>query len=263
MSGRERAEGSARRAPATRRGGAVPVRGRRLWALLALAAAWGAQGCTAPVPAAPYPSTVRVEHPLRAPEGMDYEGLLERYSVSPERNPDGLGVLGTVWLNSYMTLLTRPALEKREERNRIAFARNPAEQRAVLGRLRALLRERWIFEGVLVGDLRRALRMEFYRPEGIYLVDDAGRKFLPLSVSEAEPVTAPSVGSEFGIGHYSLPRLEFPAAAITPSTRAVSLYFAALQKRVRFTWIFDPDYEWPRGRNALEGARGNRLFRRE
>jgi hypothetical protein len=213
------------------------------------------------VPLTPYPEPAYVPHPLQVPPGTSYEELMELYSTSPNRNPDGLGVLDTVWLNARLTLLTFETARAREERNRIAYARGEVEQRRVLAEQQALFDRYWIFEGVLLGDLPKVLEVAFYQPEGIYLVDDRGRKFLPVSASNLESAAPLVAASRFGQGHVSYPSLLFEKQAIEGSTRAVSVYFAALQKRLRFTWIFDPDYSMPAGGADLEGGQGrNQLF---
>ncbi|HKI99958.1 MAG TPA: hypothetical protein VKB51_15895 [bacterium] len=227
---------------------------------LLLAAALPA-ACTTTGPIVPYPDVVHVPNPLRLPEGPAREDLLERYSASPNRNPDGLGVLGTIWLNSRMTLVTWPQAQAREARNRIAYARTPAEQQRVLTQAHALYAEHWVFEGVLLGDVDSAVSVDFYQPDGIYIVDDRGRKFLPVAARDADPLTRAQVHSRYGDAHYAYPRLIFPEAAITPRTRAISLYFAALNKRLRFTWAFDPDAPLPDGGSLLDSGREtNRLF---
>jgi hypothetical protein len=218
-------------------------------------------GCTSAVPVTPYPEPAYVPHPLHVPPGSSYEALMELYSTSPNRNPDGLGVLDTVWLNSRLTLLTWETARAREASDRIAYARDDAEQRRVLAEQQALFDRSWIFEGILLGDLPKALQVAFYLPEGIYLMDDRGRKFLPLSAKDLESAAPLVAASRFGQGHFSYPSLVFQKEAIDEATRAVSVYFAALQKRLRFTWIFDPDYSLPAGGADLEGGQGrNRLF---
>ncbi|MEE8434653.1 MAG: hypothetical protein V3S64_07690, partial [bacterium] len=172
-------------------------------------------------------------------------------------------VLRLVWLNSRMTLLTWPAMAIRLERNRIAYAINKSEQGKRLGQAKALFEKHWIFEGLLLGDFPESLKVEFFQPDGIYLIDDSGQKFRPLSMKNRDTVTRPTIRSRIGTAHYSLPLLVFPKRAITRRTRAISLFLAALQKRVRFTWIFDPDYELPLSDlERLGGGERKGLFRR-
>ena len=99
--------------------------------LAVLGVAW-LGGCAVQTPIVPYPTVVYAPHPLRLPaeppatEGAAQaraETLLETYSASPNRDPDGLGVLDSIWLNSRMTLVTWPVAQAREAQNRIAFAR--------------------------------------------------------------------------------------------------------------------------------------------
>lgn len=228
-----------------------------------LAGLGGISACTGPVPTTPYPTVVRVVHPEQAPVGKSYEDLEELYSASPERNPDGLGVLRSIWLNSRITLLTWPALKDQVEKNRIAFARDKSEHQLALRQARALFDKQWVFAGILLGDFDETLEVEFYEPHGIYLIDDKGRKFLPLSVEDRDPLIQSAVRSRIGVGRYTLPLLIFPKQAITSETRAISLYLAALHRRVRFSWIFDPNYDLPLTESERLGSgEANRLFRR-
>jgi hypothetical protein len=217
--------------------------------------------CSTVAPIVPYPDVVYVPHPLSLPAEGDADALLEAYSASPDRNPDGLGVLDTIWLNSRMTLVTWPAAQAREALNRVAYARSEAEQAHVLADARELYAEHWVFEGVLLGDVPSAVSVQFYLPEGIYVVDDRGRKFLPETTRDADPLTNARAKSRFGEAHYAYPRLVFPKETIGAGTRSISLYFAALGKRLRFTWVFDPDYEPPAaGPGLRSGRERNRLF---
>lgn len=231
--------------------------------LLAVSCLMSFVGCAGPIPVTPFPKVVWVAHPEKAPRDISHEDLMEMYSASPERNPDGLGAFRLVWLNSRMTLLTWPAMAIRLERNRIAYAMTKSEQGKRLAQAKALFEKHWIFEGLLLGDLSEGLKVEFFQPDGIYLIDDSGQKFLPLSVKNRDPLTRPVIRSRIGTAHYSLPLLVFPKRAITGRTRSVSLYLAALQKRARFTWIFDPDYELPLSEaERLGGGERKGLFRR-
>ena len=119
------------------------------------------------------------------------------------------------------------------------------------------------FATILLGDIPKGLEVEFFQPDGIYLIDDSGRKFLPLSMKNRDPLTLPTIRSRFHTSNYSLPLLVFPKRAITHETRAISLFLAALHKRVRFTWIFDPDFELPLSDSErLGGGERKGLFRR-
>ncbi|MCH8888636.1 MAG: hypothetical protein IIC13_18815 [SAR324 cluster bacterium] len=118
-------------------------------------------GCAGPVPVTPFPKVVRVAHPAKAPQGKSHEALMEMYSASPERNPDGLGAFRLVWLNSRMTLLTWPAMAIRLERNRIAYAMTKSEQEDYIDHLHMAIaavdagRIQWISMTVKFNDGRQ------------------------------------------------------------------------------------------------------------
>ena len=220
-----------------------------------LLAAWipllaGMAACLGPVAATPSPRVAMVPHPSQPPPpGLDWddEERTQAHTVSPHRNPDGLGTLTLIWPQSQMTLLSWELREALEERRRIAFARDAATHSAAMEQARALHREYWIFAGLLVGDNAKAVQPEFYMPDGIYLLDDQGRRFAPAEVSHDTLMTGERNVSRFGASHASRPVLLFPKTAITPQTRAVSLYLAAGERRARFTWVFDPTYSLPAG----------------
>lgn len=218
--------------------------------------------CTGGRPVAPRPTQVYVPRPGEADASRGRRGLLEDYAVSPHLNPDGLGVVRTLWEQSYLTLVPWAAARRLAEANRIAYARTEAEQEAALKRQRTLYGEHVVFEGVLVGDFAGMVEVETYLPEGVYLVDDRGRKFAPLRAESLDPVLGRLAYrvSEFGQAHYGYPRLVFPGGAIGPETRAVTVYLALRGRRVAFTWIFDETYEPPR--RAPGAVRQRRLFRR-
>jgi hypothetical protein len=226
----------------------------------ALAAALLLAACATAVPVVPYPDVVQAPHPLGLAEAADAEAVLETYSASPNRNPDGLGTLDALWLNSRMTLVPWPVARAREAANRLAYARTAEEHERVLAEARALYAQHWVFEGLLLSDVPAAAQVDFYLPDGVYLVDDRGRRFRPQVARNADPLTTARAISRFGEAHYGYPRLVFPAEAITAETRAVSLYFAALNRRLRFTWVFDPTYELPPGPGLGSGRETNRLF---
>ncbi len=213
--------------------------------LLALA------GCAGLDEGIPRPDTVYVDPPGQVEPGLTEGELWERYTTSPNRNPDGLGVLPAMWLNSRMTLVVKELRLERERGNRIAYARSDAEQEAVLQRLEAHFDRYIVFEGTIISDIPKLADATWYTPEGIYLLDDRKRKFLPVSVKSHESVfTAHQL---FHVTRFSnvttsvphtilFPYLLFPAEAITPETRAITLYFAAFQRRLSFTWVFDESY---------------------
>jgi hypothetical protein len=257
----------ARRASGAAGGEAI----RRAGCALALAALLA--GCLTTRPFAPYPDTVTVRHPAQVDGRLSYEELREEYTTSPRRNPDGLGVFEAIEPRSRMTLWLWEIQEKQEEANRIAYARTAEEQAKVLAGLREFHAGHVVFEGVLLSNGKEIADARWYLPEGIYLVDDAGRKFKPLAVAEGFfmkewlilwwPQLNPNNSSSADIFRWvtGYPRIVFPGEAIGPRTRAVTLYFAAAMLRFSFTWIFDPTYV-PERQNLgpPHGAGMNRLF---
>ncbi len=273
---RHAALGRAARGSTVQSGHAALVLVALLWAGPVLSA------CSAGQPVTPRPDTVYVPHPDRVPADMSAEDLLELYAVSPDRDPDGLGVLPTLWLQSRMALVVPEAILDLERRNKLAYARTDEEQAAAVAARQAFFSEYVLFEGWLIGDIVDGVRPEWYLPEGIYLVDDRGRKFRPVNVDDAQrPLSywywlvrelfiargADVASQSFPHTVYprpemipqSFPRIVFPRAAITPQTRAVTLYFAALFRRMSFTWVFDPAYVPQHSRSddpARSGAPG-------
>ena len=240
----------------------------RRYILSALLAAMLLAGCVGSVPIVPHARVAYVPRPMEVETGTPAEDLLEMYSVSPILDPDGWGVLDALYEQSRMTLVTWEFVRQLEERNRAAYARSDEAHAEVLQVQRAKYAHQLVFEGFFLGDREPLLDTESYRPEGIYLVDDRGRKFLPLQAESLEPLLARSMatyrlGRENFTTHRSYPLIVCPGNAITPATRAVTLYFAQFQKRFSFTWVFDPEYKPPvlmsRG---LRGNRGNRLRQR-
>ena len=77
-------------------------------------------GCSfnAPYAYIPYPDTVIVTHPRQVEDGEPEDKLRERYTVSPLRNPDGLGTMITIEPNSQMTLIVLQMDLDRQARNR-------------------------------------------------------------------------------------------------------------------------------------------------
>ena len=237
--------------------------------LLAVVTAAGlAAGCSSSAPIAPHPTGVRVPYPQDAPTTMQREEMLEMYSTSPLLNPDGLGTLQVIQEKSYMTLVPWETVRQREERNKLAFARSDEEQESVITERRAYFENNIVFEGILLGDFEEVVRPEFYGPEGVYLLDDAGKKFFPTRTENLDPLLASALdpvmadgreSAEFlwieGSVYYGFPRISFPRAALTRQTRSITLYFAILQKRVSFTWIFDPEYEMPDAGRIIRGRR--------
>lgn len=230
-------------------------RGALRLALLAPVAALLLGGCLTPFPVTPRPDTVHVPHPAEVPQDVPVAELRKRYAVSPDRNPDGLGVLDSVWLNSRLTLVLWEMERAREARNRIAYARSEAEQARVLAERRAFFADHVVFEGLLISRLPELVEPGWYMPEGVYLVDDRGRRFEPVAARQGDPLfrvetwIRRNAAGSYSLGQSAVvagyPVLVFPGEAIGPDTRAVSLYLAAAERRMRFTWVFDPDYALP------------------
>jgi hypothetical protein len=239
--------------------------------LCAAALLAGLGGCLTAEPLTPYPNAVVVSHPDKVNPALGYEELREAYSTSPDRNPDGLGVFEPIEARSRMLLLPAALELLREERNRIAYARTPEEQAAVLRSVRDFMAGNVAFTGVLRSYRPQVVNARWYLPEGIYLIDDRGRKFTPTRIEEAPtryefflkyPDPGPySTTADVPVISTGFPLIVFPRAAIAPETRAVTLYFAAVQRRYSFTWIFDPAYVPKRDDLGPQHGGGmNRLF---
>lgn len=228
--------------------------GGAIWlaALLVLLSA-----CVSAVPLAPHPTVVYAPHPDQADPSLDMETLRETYTASPDVDPDGLGPIEWIWDQSYLTLIVWPLVEKRQERERIAQAWTEQQGRDRRVAARALYEDGLVFEGFLVGDFAPFLEVERYLPESLYLINDRGEKFYPVDARSADPLIAPLAGerSEFGAASYAYPIIVFSRSAVPPGTRSISLYLSTLQRRIRFTWVFDPSYEPPAGAG---GARQRR-----
>lgn len=217
------------------------------------------------------PSAVYVPHPTRIDAELTGPRLMELYSTSPNRNPDGLGPLTSIWLNSHITLMVWPIEKHLEEKNRIAYARTEKEQSKVLRKGREKYQSELIFEGVFVSYFRNPVSPYWYLPEGVYLVDDKGMKHMPLLVEEGPAdfnLEAGYIKTAQGGQFYSravyfgYPVVVFPAKVLGPQTKALHLYFAQYGKRMKFTWIFDPAYVPPESTlpPELQPVK-NRLFR--
>jgi hypothetical protein len=225
------------------------------WALVALT------GCYVS-PVAPHPSIKYVAHPMQADASLSLEELQERYSASPDQDPDDLGAIDYIWLQSYLTLVVPALALKLQERAQVAYSRTDEEQERALQNDEAYTGRSVVFSGMLIGDFAELLDLEDYKPEGIFLLDDKGRKFYPWLAHNMDPSLPPVGVSEFGAAHWSYPLLQFPGDAIGPDTRAVSVYLATPAKRIRFTWVFDPAYELPDVRDRPDAERKRRLFQR-
>lgn len=229
-------------------------------------------GCLYSQPIAPRPSVVYVPRPGQVPDSLSAEEVKTLYTASPNRNPDGLGVLDTIWLQSRMTLMVWPIEREREALNRIAYDRTEAEQRQIVAERKAFFSRYVVFKGLLVGDTKDATDPETYMPEGVYLVDDQGHRFRPVWVNEGIRQYDRMIRVERAMAHsfrvsaagtvWGYPYVVFPAEAIGPKTRAVTLYFAAAQRRLSFTWVFDPDYTPPQRHVDIPGREpgAHRLF---
>ena len=156
---------------------------------------------TAPYSYIPYPDTVYVPRPDEVDSDLSREQLREMYTTSPNRDPDGRGELYTLWTNSTMVLMAERMYVLLEEENRIAYARTDAEQQRVLDRLKVFFQERLLISGYLLSNLPEGAQAEWYFPEGIYLLDDRGRKFLPFEARErsGKSILARALRSEFGL----------------------------------------------------------------
>lgn len=222
-------------------------------------------GCLTGRPVMPYPERVVVPRP-GAEREMSFEELREAYTASPNRDPDGLGVFEAIEPRSLMTLWTGELEARRQEANRVAYARGAAEQAAALAQAREFHARHVVFHGMLLAAAPDLARAGWYLPEGLYLVDDRGRRFPPERVDEGTltserliylpPVSAFSSTAEIPRWVTGYPMLVFPGEAITPETKAVTLYFAAAGLRFGFTWVFDPAHEPTPQRPGPPAGRG-------
>jgi len=199
----------------------------------------------------PFPSEVLVPHPEKTQTDLTGQELESLYSTSPDLNPDGQGVLPVFWPQSRMILITPAVAIEREKQNRIALARTEQEQQQAIDQAGKYYGTQVVFEAILLSDRPRLVDAKWYLPKGLYLMDDQGRKFYPVKINpgqarfflETSRISHPPGSRNSGPGpSRGYPEIVFPGDAITQSTRAVTLYFAAYQKRVSFTWIFDPDF---------------------
>ena len=235
---------------------------------------WAFAGCSGLREAIPYPDTVYVPHPMEADLNLSISELREMYTTSPNRDPDGLGELPTLWRNSHITLNVWESARKRELQNRFAFARTDAEQAKAMRETEAFYRENVVLDGILKSDFRQGADLDWYLPEGIYLQDDRGRKFLPKAIQDGpgkfiHHFYSVNRNSELlgvspdtcWVTTFRYPFILFSGEAITPETRAVTLYIATWQRRMSFTWIFDPEYV-PERRSGGPGLRDgfNRMW---
>lgn len=227
-------------------------------------------GCVATRPFTPFPQSVVVAKQGQVDGKRSYDDLRDAYTTSPNRNPDGLGTFEAIEPRSRFTLWVGELEAKREEANRVAYARSPEEQAAALAQAHQFHAEHVVFEGQLIAPTAEFTNARWYMPEGVYLVDDQGRKFKPERVDEGAPkserlIYMPPVNqytSTADIPRWvtGTPRLVFPAAAITEQTKAVTLYFAAAGLRFSFTWIFDPRFTPGGSPESSAGGGMNRLF---
>jgi len=237
---------------ATRRTG-LPGKARTLtqWCLVALIIG-AISGCLFPTPIVPLDSIVYVPHPHEVGDKLSGEELKELYSASPNRNPDGLGVLDSIWLQSQMTLTIWEIEKDAKERNRIAYARTPAEHNAIMQESEFFYRNFVVFKGVLIGTHADLVEPEWYAPEGVYLIDDRGRKFKPVRITRGykyywlernfDPNPSGGLTERKREVYFGYPFLSFPGEAISRETKAITLFLASPEKRMSFTWVFDPDY---------------------
>jgi len=228
--------------------------GRGLVLLLAAALlTWVPAGCLFVEPTRFYPSTVRAPHPDRVPPGAEREELEEMYTAGPELARHPMERESALLPLSRVTLVVWELNLLEAEVHREVYARSGAEQRTVVARNRALFDAHLVFRVYLHGLTRDSVDIESYLPEGVFLLDDRGRKFRPSPVSSPAlkrlenliPTRINREGEvEPGVPHWAGTNvLFFPRAAIGPDTRAVTLYFARPFYRVGFTWAFDESYE--------------------
>ena len=231
------------------------IAGRRtLGLVLTLAALVLLSGCLTAGLATPYPDVVQVDHPHQPQPEQDPQALFEAYTTSPNRNPDGQGVLPVFWPQSQATLVTESLARNWERGNQIAFARTESAQRTAEDQSGSYHRKHVVILTALFADHPPQADPTWFQPEGVYLLDDKGRRFAPLEVKpdQAEVIYHYTILARHrtqysGIGAPAVrfSRIIFPGDAVTAETRALFLYFAAYQRRLRFAWVFDPDYSIP------------------
>jgi len=244
----------------------IPV--LRLGALLLMALT--ASGCLFRAPMTPYPSITRAPHPLRVPAELAFTELEALYTVSPDRNPDGLGQFELLWPQSFLSLRVWELERVGEEQERIAYARSEEEQRTRSREREQFYRNRVVFKGLWISYFKEPVDPTWYSSGGVYLVDDRGRKFYPLQAEQtarelhrelrvSPAATGVKIDQQGWVaGH---PLLVFPGEALSSETRALFLYLAAERRRVRFAWVFDPSYTPPKGEySPLEGDEVNRFW---
>ena len=210
------------------------------------------QGCLFPTPIVPFPDIVYVPHPDAAKPDLSSEDLLDLYSASPNRDPDGLGVLDTIWLQSKMVLNVWEIERDKEIRNKIAFARSDEKHAKIMEERKAFFSRHVVFKGILIAWDPDYADPEWYLPEGVYAVDDKGKKFSPLRV-ERGPMwgyyersfvrTSEGTYTYLESAHFiGYPIIVFPKTIVSAETRSITLFYAARQQRMSFTWVFDPEY---------------------
>ena len=229
------------------------------WGLIVGMAEFLLSGCISSAPIIPHPTVVRVPYPEDVSPTWNREVIEELYSVSPLLNPDGRGNLNVIFEQSFLTLMPWEAVRQIEELNELAYARTEDEQNRVLEERERFYKNHVVFKGILVGDFPDVVKPELYIPDGIYLIDDKGNKFDPILSESLDPLVASELDTYMADGkderieflwfgtmiYYGFPRIVFPDEALTRETRALTLYLAIFQKRISFTWIFDPEYELP------------------
>lgn len=212
----------------------------------------GLVGCLSSKPMVALDSVVYVPHPFDDKGDLSREELVDLYSASPNRNPEGLGVLDSIWLQSRMTLIVWEISRAEEKLKRIAYARSPAEQRLKLQEAELYHQIFVLFRGVLVGWYEDLVDLTIYTPEGVYLIDDRGRKFLPKSVPRTfidhwrdrsfEPTPSGGLRESVSEVFWGYPNVIFSSEVITRESKAITLFLASPKERMSFTWVFDPDY---------------------
>ena len=229
------------------------------WGLIVGMAEILLSGCISSAPIIPHPTVVRVPYPEDVSPTWNREVIEELYSVSPLLNPDGRGNLKVIFDQSFLTLVAWEGVRQIEELNKLAYARTDEEQYRALEERERFYKNHVVFKGIFVGNFADVVKPELYSPDGIYLIDDKGNKFDPIRSESLDPLVASEMDAYMSDGseereaflwwstmtYYGFPRIVFPAEALTRETRALTLYLAIFQKRISFTWIFDPEYELP------------------
>lgn len=201
------------------------------------------------------PKMVSVPHPDRVDPDTTLADLQTMYTASADDDPAGLGPWDLFYHDSSFTLSVWE-MERRElERDRIAFARTPEEHAAKLEQEKGVYRQFVVFQGELTGRFKEGVSARAYENiQGIYLLDDTGRKFYPVSMEDnyknsvegnrlyrqkEGDYTFKERNGDAVTVYTAYPRLIFPGEALTAKTRSVSLFFASGGRLAKFSWVFE------------------------